>query len=51
MWAFESWDDRRKRRAALTAIPEWNAFTDMIISMIISQSNRILVPTSFSPLK
>ena len=51
LWAFESLDDRRRRRNALVAIPEWNQFTDMIIPLIIKQSNRFLLPTSFSPLQ
>jgi hypothetical protein len=51
LWAFEGFDERRRRRSALVAMPEWTKFTDMIIPLIIRQSNRFLIPTSFSPLK
>jgi NIPSNAP len=51
IWRFESLDDRAKRRAALFADAEWLAFVPKALQLIEKQENRILVPTSFSPLR
>jgi hypothetical protein len=38
-------------RARLQADPRWQAFLAKIQPLIHTQQNRILVPTSFSPLR
>jgi hypothetical protein len=45
--------DREMRRAALYADPEWQAFlkNGPQPSPLISQETKVLVPTSFSPMK
>ena len=51
LWSYESYDDRAARRAALQARDDWKAFTVKIQPLIHKQENRILIPTSFSPIR
>ena len=51
MWAYESFADREERRARLAADGRWKEFLAKIQPLIHTQRNRILVPTSFSPLR
>jgi NIPSNAP len=50
MWGYASLGEREERRAALQARADWQAFLARIQPMIHTQQNRILVPTSFSPI-
>ena len=52
LWGFDSLDDRDRRRAAMNADPAWQKYIAEIWDMgvIEAQENRILRPTSFSPL-
>ena len=51
IWAYDDFEDRQRRRAALQADQDWVAFLAKIQPLIHTQENRILVPTSFSPLR
>ena len=51
MWRYASFDERETRRAALQARDDWKAFLPKISPLIHTQQNRILVPTTFSPLQ
>ena len=51
MWAYESHAEREERRSRLQADERWKAFLAKIQPLIHTQRNRILVPTSFSPLR
>ena len=51
LWRYESLDERTERRAALQAREDWQAFLGKILPLIHTQQSRILVPTSFSPLR
>jgi hypothetical protein len=52
VWAYESLADREQRRAALLQEPEWQAYLkNNPAHLIATQETKILVPTSFSPLK
>lgn len=51
LWGFDSFEDRLKRRAALSARPEWRAFLGKAGAMVVSQENELLTPAPFSPLK
>jgi len=51
MWRYDSHADRETKRAALYADPEWLAFIPKTRAFIEKMQNRILVPTSFSPLQ
>ena len=51
MWAYDSYEERGRRRAELQADESWRAFLAKIQPLIHTQQNRILIPTSFSPLR
>ena len=51
LWRYESYAERDERRAALQARDDWKAFLAKIQPLIHTQQNRILLPTSFSPLR
>ena len=51
MWGYESFAEREERRARLQADEAWKAFLAKIQPLIHTQQNRILVPTSFSPIR
>jgi hypothetical protein len=50
LWAYTNLEERRKRRAKLAEQPRWQACLAKIRPMIRTMENKILVPTSFSPL-
>lgn len=51
MWAYDSFEDRARRRAQMQADPGWKAYIAKIQPLIQTQENKILNPTSFSPIK
>lgn len=51
LWGYASLDDRMQRRARLAADPGWQRYLERIRPMIESMSNRLLVPTGFSPIR
>jgi hypothetical protein len=51
MWGFDSFAERERRRAELQADPRWKAFLPRLQPLIHTQRNRILLPTSFSPIR
>jgi NIPSNAP protein len=51
MWRYDSFEERERRRAELAARDDWKAFLAKIQPLLHTQQNRILVPTSFSPLR
>lgn len=51
MWRYADAGERERRRAQLQADERWKAFLPKVQPMIHTQENRILVPTSFSPLQ
>ena len=51
IWAYESYEDRARRRAALQADPAWQDYLTRIQPLFHTQQNRIMIPTSFSPLR
>ena len=50
LWGYESHAEREARRAALQTRDDWQQFLARIQPLIHTQQNRILVPTSFSPI-
>jgi hypothetical protein len=50
MWGYASLGEREHRRAVLQARADWQSFLGRIQPLIHTQQNRILVPTSFSPI-
>lgn len=51
LWGYDSYEDRLQRRSSLAADPGWQRYLDRIRPMIASMSNRLLVATSFSPIR
>ena len=51
LWGYDGYAQREERRAALQADERWRAFLAKIQPLIHTQQNRILVPTSFSPIR
>ncbi|MSP51357.1 MAG: NIPSNAP family protein [Alphaproteobacteria bacterium] len=53
MWAYADIGDREQRRSAMEADPDWAAFLakSRETGSLKAQENKILKPTSFSPLR
>lgn len=51
MWGYESLDDRAARRDRLAQDPEWHRYLEKVVALLVTQENRILKPTSFSPIR
>jgi NIPSNAP protein len=51
LWGYDGYAERERRRSELQADEAWKAFLARIQPLIHTQQSRILVPTSFSPLK
>jgi NIPSNAP protein len=51
MWGYDNFAAREERRATMQADQRWQAFIPKIQPLIHTQQNRILLPTSFSPIR
>ena len=51
LWAYQDLEDRRIRRARLAEEPEWRRCSQRLRPMIRDMSNKIMYPTSFSPIR
>ena len=51
LWRYEDFADMERRRAARDADPDWAAYKKKSAGMLTAQENKILTPTSFSPMK
>ncbi len=51
LWRYDSFAEREERAGALQADERWKAFLAKVQPLMHTQQNRILVPTSFSPLR
>ncbi len=49
LWAYDSFEDRQRRRNQLAEDPRWQAFVPRLSENIEQAKNKILVPTDFSP--
>ena len=47
MWAYENFEDRLKRRAALAGDPAWRAYLGKVAHLVLNQQNRIMNPGPF----
>lgn len=47
MWAYDDLADRAKKRAAMQADPEWQAYLKKVVGHIVSMENKILAPAAF----
>jgi hypothetical protein len=51
LWRYDSYSEREGRRARLQADERWQAFLKKVQPLMHTQQNRVLVPTSFSPIR
>lgn len=51
LWGYDSSAERERRRGELQADPRWKDFLGRLTPMLHTQRNRILLPTSFSPIR
>ncbi len=51
MWAYDSLDDRARRRAELTSRPEWAEFTPKVRPLLQKMESKILIPAPFHPVE
>ena len=47
LWAYESLDERARRRAELWADAEWLAYVSEVGPLVTAQENQILTPAPF----
>ncbi len=50
LWRYDSFAEREEKRGRLQADERWQEFLRKVQPLMHTQQNRILVPTSFSPL-
>jgi len=52
-WAYEDAADRARRRAAMAADPEWQAYVRKMLdsNLLIEQKTSIMLPAKFAPIK
>lgn len=50
LWGYDSLEDRARRRAALQAEPEWQAFLARAMPLVRTMDNKILSAAAFMPL-
>ena len=51
MWGYASYAEREERRAQLQADERWKDFLARLQPLLHTQQNRILIPTTFSPIR
>jgi hypothetical protein len=51
LWGYDSYAERDRRRALLQADQRWKDFLPRLQPLIHTQRTRILVPTSYSPVR
>lgn len=51
LWGYDSLEDRARRRAELWSNPAWLAFAAKAMPLLVSQENKLLNPTRFSPIR
>ncbi len=51
LWGYESYAERERRRALLQADQRWKDFLTKIQPLIHTQRTRMLIPTSYSPVR
>ena len=47
LWAYESFEERQRRRAQLAADPGWQSYVQKMRPMLVAQCNRLLKPAPF----
>lgn len=47
LWAYDSFEERARRRGELWADPEWLAYVGEVSGLVTKQENQILTPAPF----
>ncbi len=47
LWAYESLEERARRRASLLADERWTAYVGKVRPMVLKQENKLLIPAPF----
>ncbi|HTZ80768.1 MAG TPA: NIPSNAP family protein [Stellaceae bacterium] len=50
LWAYESLEDRARRRAACAAHPGWAPFIDVVRPLLEHQASRVMTVAPFTPI-
>jgi len=51
LWGFESYEERGRRRAQLSAMPQWREFLGKAGAFVIAQHVELLSAANFSPIR
>ncbi len=51
LWGYDSLADMEARRAARDGDPAWTEYRKKTQDLVLSQENKIVTPTSFSPIR
>ena len=51
LWGYKNLADMEERRAKRDADPNWSVYKEKTAGMLAEQTNKILKPTHFSPIK
>jgi hypothetical protein len=51
LWRYDSLADMERKRTARDADPAWSKFLSLTEGMVASQDNKVMRPTSFSPVQ
>lgn len=51
MWAYDSFEERTRRRTELFQNPQWLSYMTKVRPLISHMENKLLLPAPFSPLK
>lgn len=49
LWAYDSYEERQRRRQLLAALPAWAEFVPRVLPLIREMNNELLNPAPFSP--
>lgn len=49
LWAFESFEDRMRRRAQLAADSRWTEYLRAAAGLVVQQESKLLQPAPFTP--
>ena len=50
LWRYDSLADMEKKRTARDADPAWGKYLSLTEGMVLVQDNKVMSPTSFSPM-
>lgn len=51
LWGHDSVDDRAARRERMAKDPQWQQYLQKVMPLIVTQENRLMRPTEFSPIR